>query len=71
METEILQTAVAQGIWTTLAVGLIFYILRHQEERDSKQEERESKYQLTILTLSENLKVVNEIKSELKELIKK
>lgn len=71
MESEILQTAVTQGIWATLAVGLIMYNLKHQEVRDSKQEERESKYQSTIMTLSENLKVVNEIKSDLKELIKK
>jgi len=71
MESEILQTAVTQGVWATLAVGLILYNLKHQEIRDSKQEEREKKYQETILSLSENLKVVNDIKEDLKELIKK
>ena len=51
MESEILQIAITQGIWATLAVGLILYNLKNQEKRDVKQEERENKYQMTILNL--------------------
>lgn len=68
MESELLQVAVTQGMWATLAVGLILYTIKYQERRDLKQNEREEKYQSTIFNLSDSLKVLNEIKEELKSL---
>lgn len=44
MENQILNLAASQGIWALLSVVLIFYILKAQEKRDSKQEEREKNY---------------------------
>ena len=34
-----------QGIWTALSIILIFYIIKKEENRDKKQEQREAKYQ--------------------------
>ena len=42
MESQILDAALSQGIWAVLFVALLFYILRSQEKRDEKQEEREA-----------------------------
>lgn len=65
MESEILQAALTQGIWATLAVGLILYNLKSQEKRDEKQNEREINYQSIILKLSDQLNIVNELKDEI------
>ena len=44
MESEILQLASTQGIWTVLSVIMLFYIIRNQEKRP-KQDQRESNNQ--------------------------
>ena len=62
METEVLKVAATQGLWATLSVVLIFYILRSQEKRDLKQDARENKYQEIIHKLTEQLYVVNDLK---------
>jgi len=73
MESQIVELAASQGIWATLSIALIFYVLKAQERRDTNQEVREDGYQKIILELTENLEVtktilghVTEIKNNLK-----
>lgn len=58
----------AQGLWASLAVGLIFYILKAQEKRDISQESREQNYQMIISNLADQLLVINEIKDDIVEI---
>ena len=53
MEEKILQLVSSQGIWATLSIILISYILKTQEKRDKKQYEREIEYQKIISELTE------------------
>lgn len=64
MEKEILTAALSQGIWAVLSVFLLFYILRAQEKRDQKQEEREQNYQDIISKLTDKLGIVDEVKKD-------
>ncbi len=57
----------AEGIWAILSAFLIFYILKNQEKRDTKQAEREEKYQEVISALTVSLQGVEEIKTILKD----
>ncbi|GMQ65333.1 MULTISPECIES: BhlA/UviB family holin-like peptide [Vallitalea] len=68
MESEILKVAITQGLWATLSVILIFYILKSQEKRDIKQENREKKYQEIVSKLTEQLYIVKDIQDDIKEL---
>ncbi len=68
MEEKIIEMASSQGIWTVLTVALIFYILKNQEKRDIRQEEREIKYQNIISKLTEKLNLVEEIKEDVSEI---
>ncbi|WP_018250275.1 BhlA/UviB family holin-like peptide [Orenia marismortui] len=68
MESKILDLALSQGIWAVLAVILIFYILKAQEKRDLKQEEREEKYQNIITQLTDKLNIVEIMKEDLSEI---
>ncbi|CAG7840597.1 hypothetical protein CLOHAE12215_02021 [Clostridium haemolyticum] len=67
MENEILKLASSQGIWAALSVVLIFYILKAQEKRDLKQEQREENYQRIIKNLTDNLHLIEDVKKDLKE----
>ncbi|WP_243116723.1 BhlA/UviB family holin-like peptide [Marinisporobacter balticus] len=55
-------------MWTVLTVALIFYILKTQEKRDLRQEERELKYQNIISNLTEKLNLVEDIKEDVSEI---
>jgi len=68
MESKVLDLALSQGIWAVLAVVLIFYILKAQEKRDLKQEEREEKYQNIITQLTDKLNIVEIMKEDLNEI---
>lgn len=68
MESKILEFAATQGVWSALSVGLIYYILKNQEKRDLRQEEREGKYQDIITTLSEKFNVVEDVKKDVEEI---
>lgn len=68
MESEILKIASTQGIWAALSVALIFYILRAQEQRDTKQEEREKNYQNLLANLSSQFSIVEDIKKDVTEI---
>jgi hypothetical protein len=64
LENELLKSATSQGIWALLSMSLLFYILKAQEKRDLKQEERENKYQEIISKLTEKFTIVETIKKD-------
>lgn len=68
MNEKVVELAATQGIWALLSIMLIFYILKAQEKRDSKQEEREKNYQLIISNLSEKFKFFEGIKEDIAEI---
>lgn len=68
MENELLKLASSQGIWVTLCVVLIFYILKAQEKRDIQQESREENYQKIIINLTEKFNIIDTIKHDVKEI---
>ena len=37
MESTVMETAISQGIWAVLAVFLLIYIVKSNEQRDAKQ----------------------------------
>lgn len=64
MEKEVLTAALSQGIWAVLSIFLLFYILRAQEKRDLKQEEREKNYQNIISKLTDKFEVIDKVKKD-------
>lgn len=68
MEEQLYELATTQGIWALLSIVLIFYILKAQEKRGTRQEERESSYQTIISGLSEKLNIVEDIKDDISEI---
>ena len=68
METTVMNVAVSQGIWAVLAVFLLIYIVKSNEQRDTKQEEREIIYQTVIESLTEKFQILNQVQSDLKEI---
>ncbi len=74
MEEKIIEMAATQGIWALLSIALIFYIIKTQEKRDMRQEERERNYQSIISSLTDRLNVVEDIKedvAQIKDFLKK
>ena len=69
METTVMNVAVSQGIWAVLAVFLLIYIVKSNEQRDTKQEEREKNYQTVIESLTEKFQILNQVQSDLKEIM--
>lgn len=68
METTVMNVAVSQGIWAVLTVFLLIYIVKSNEQRDTKQEEREKNYQTVIESLTEKFQILNQVQSDLKEI---
>ena len=68
METTVMNVAVSQGIWAVLAVFLLIYIVKSNEQRDTKKEEREKNYQTVIESLTEKFQILNQVQSDLKEI---
>lgn len=68
MEEKIFELASTEGIWAVFTVTLIFYILKNQEKRDFRQEEREKKYQDIIYNLTDKLNLVEDVKKDVKEI---
>jgi len=64
MESEVMKIAMSQGIWAVLSISLLFYILRTQEKRDEKQEEREKNYQEIIGKITDKLSIVEDVKKD-------
>jgi beta-lactamase regulating signal transducer with metallopeptidase domain len=63
-----MKLATSQGIWATLAIILIFYILKAQEKRDEKQELREKNYQKIILKLTKEFELIQDIQRDITEI---
>ena len=63
MESTILDAALSQGIWAVLAVFLLVYIVKENEKRDAKQEEREKNYQKIIEQLTEKFSLLDEVRT--------
>lgn len=68
MENEIIKLASSQGIWAALSVALIFYVIKTQDKRDLRQEEREQSYQKIISSLTDNLNIVEDVKKDVAEI---
>lgn len=68
MENELLKLASSQGIWASLCVGLIFYILKAQEKRDINQENREKSYQYILKELTEKFNIIEGVKNDVKDI---
>ena len=68
MKEFFMELVSGQDIWTALSIILIFYIIKKEENRDQKQEQREAKYQEIIDGLSTKLNVVMEVKDILQKL---
>lgn len=68
MFDQLIKIAATQGIWAILSCMLIVYILKAQETRDLKQEEREMNYQEIITQLSENLNIIDSINLNIQEI---
>lgn len=65
---SLIDTTLAQSIWSGLSIALIFYILKKQEDRDLKQDNRETKYQEIISDLTNKLHIVQELREDVKEI---
>ena len=68
MENELFKIAASQGIWAALSVVLVFYILKTQEKRDDKQDQREKNYQDIISKLTEKFSIVENVKKDIEEI---
>ena len=68
METTVMNVAVSHGIWAVLAGFLLVFIVKSNEQRDTKQEEREKNYQTVIESLTEKFQILNQVQSDLKEI---
>lgn len=68
MENELVKLASTQGIWAALSVALIFYILKAQEKRDEKQDQRERNYQDIISKLTEKFSIIENVKKDVEEI---
>lgn len=71
MNQNLLDMAATHGIWAALAVGLIFYILKAQEKRDFRQEEREHNFQKIITDLTNHLDTLDELREDVNSIKEK
>ena len=63
MDGTILEAALSQGIWAVLAGFLLLYVVKENEKRDLRQEERERNYQAIISQLTEKLNILDEVEN--------
>jgi hypothetical protein len=68
MWESILSSALANGLWAALFVGLMLYVLRDTAKREKNYREIERASQESISSLSESLRVVNDIKIKTTEI---
>ena len=68
MEEKIIEMAATQGVWALLSIVLIFYIIKTQEKRDLRQEEREKTYQNIISSLTDKINLVEDIKEDVEQI---
>lgn len=70
MENAIIDAALSQGIWAVMAVFLLIYIVKSNEKRDLKQEEREANYQKLLNELTQKFSVLNHIQTDIDDIKK-
>ena len=68
MDSELMKIATSQGIWATLSIFLILYVLKAQEKRDIRQEEREKNYQEILSKLTDKLNIVEDVKKDVEDI---
>ena len=68
MEDFFLDIASSNGIWAALSLALIFFIIRAQEKRDAKQDEREQNYQKIIEELTQKFKIIEDVKDDVEKI---
>ncbi len=68
LENELIKIAASQGIWATLSIFLIFYILKVQRERDKKQDDREKGYQDIIVSLTKQFSIIEDINRNMRSI---
>lgn len=68
MEATVLDAALSQGIWAVVAIFLLIYVVKANEKRDLKQEQREENYQAVIEKLTKSFQVLNDVQKDLKEI---
>ena len=68
MDSELLKLATSQGIWATLSIFLILYVLKAQEKRDIRQEDREKNYQEILSKLTDKLNIVEDVKKDVEDI---
>ena len=57
----------SNGVWAALSLALIFFILRAQERRDAKQDEREQNYQKIIEELTQKLHIITDMREDIEK----
>lgn len=70
MWESILSSALANGLWAALFVGLMLYVLKDTAKREKNYQDMERENQTVIKSLSESLRIVNEIKKQTTEISK-
>ena len=68
MEDFFLDAAASNGVWAALSLALIFFILRAQERRDAKQDEREQNYQKIIEKLTQKLHIITDMREDIEKI---
>lgn len=63
-----LDAAASNGVWAALSLALIFFILRAQERRDAKQDEREQNYQKIIEELTKKLHIIIDMQEDIEKI---
>lgn len=71
MSETVVNAALEQGIWVLLSFLLISYILKAQEKRDIKQDEREKNYQNIITQLTTKFEDIYSEIRYIKDILKK
>ncbi|WP_195245650.1 BhlA/UviB family holin-like peptide [Clostridium celatum] len=71
MSETVVNAALEQGIWVLLSFLLISYILKAQEKRDIKQDEREKNYQNIITQLTTKFEDIYSEIRDIKDILKK
>lgn len=68
----ILNKALSEGLGYALFVVLLFYVLKQQEKRDLKSEQREEKYQAIISEITQDLSCkVDKVVEKVEEILRK
>lgn len=68
LENELIKLAASQGIWATLSIFLIFYILKAQKDRAAQQAQTEKSYQDLIEELTKKFNIIGDVDRNVKSI---